>query len=190
MAKKKELELCKLYMSGDRLLMALDDLVGYHYLSGCEPGTLENGEISANYFKFVLDGKIYVAIEDPDDGYRSCMDSILVEPEGEIHNVFEPVLVYCECEPGEDVLNITHAVTNELIISVGTENHDGYYPYFVQRFYPQYIDSIRERRCKECVCKTCMFHVKGECMAGSASSCDGHQLGEPVKTVCVGYINN
>ena len=57
--------------------MNLLDLVGIHIMTGIETGTVKikgqwYSKDNCNYVKFKLDGITYMAVEDPDDGYRSC----------------------------------------------------------------------------------------------------------------------
>ena len=58
----------------------LKDLIGKHILSGVETGVLKRKrywrEEECAYVKFTLDGVTYLAIEDPDDGYRSYMEEL------------------------------------------------------------------------------------------------------------------
>lgn len=190
MEKKKGNELCRLYMSGSRLHLQLKDLTGYHYLSGCEPGMIGEGtDSSVNYLKFILDEKIYIAMEDPDDGYRSAMDSICLDLDGKVNNTFQSVLVYCyyDGSGGDDLLHMQHALTGDPIISVGTDRSDDYYPCFTQHFFPQCL-GIPINRCKNCICRNCFYYVKGECMGHSASSCEG--LIGAVKESCAKFITH
>ena len=65
--------------------MELSDLVGIHKLSGVETGqvnvTDEFGDTQdCGFVKFTLDGVHYMAVEDPDDGYRSrCRELVVSE---------------------------------------------------------------------------------------------------------------
>lgn len=43
--------------------------------------------------RFRLDGNVYVATEDPDDGYRSHMKNLTIAENATMKNVFEPVKV-------------------------------------------------------------------------------------------------
>ena len=62
-------------------MLNLSDLVGAHVLSGIETGVRAFDDSfwceTSNYIKFTLDGITYMAVEDPDDGYRSYMGEIL-----------------------------------------------------------------------------------------------------------------
>src|SRR6185312_11152734 len=75
----------------------LKDLVGAHMLDAVDECTEQVQQWNesfedANVLRFRLDGKVYTAVEDPGDGYRSSMQTIDVS-EAEMKNVFAPVLV-------------------------------------------------------------------------------------------------
>lgn len=65
--------------------MELSDLVGIHKLSGVETGQVSiNDEFGdtqdCGFVKFTLDGVHYMAVEDPEDGYRSrCRELVVSE---------------------------------------------------------------------------------------------------------------
>lgn len=123
----------------------LDSLVGEHVLDGVD---LLNERVKiygenfedASVIRFRLDGVVYTAIEDPDDGYRSSMEKIYAE-KGEIKNAFPPVKITARKKPDDgqtnDTLELIDAVTGKVIVEVGTDNTDDYYPYFVSAFWPE-----------------------------------------------------
>lgn len=92
--------------------------------------------------RFRLDGVTYMAVEDPDDGYRSSMRDLVVDGNANMKNAFPPVEVFVrhrsKGEYGEedDVLELVDAVTSDVILEVGTESVDDYYPIFVVRYNP------------------------------------------------------
>jgi len=122
----------------------LKSLLGGHKLSGVDMinrqiekyGSMED----CNVINFVLDGKTYTAIEDPSDGYRSSMEKIFISDDKVINN-FKPIAVvaiekpctYCE----NDVVQFFDCKTGKLVLEVGTENVDDYYPSFVANFNPE-----------------------------------------------------
>jgi hypothetical protein len=114
----------------------LEDLVGRHELSGVE---LDYRRNNANSIKFVLDGVVYTAMEDEDDGYRSCLGEILIE--GEVKNTFDPVVVDCKMSTGgsERVLEMTNPDIGKAIVRIGTDETDSYYPTYVAEFNPVYL---------------------------------------------------
>lgn len=87
--------------------------------------------------RFRLDGLVYVAKEDAEDGYRSMMSELFVSKDSDMKNVFHERLVYCEMEAGDnDILNIYDTETKQVILSVGTSNFNDWYPCFVAHFDP------------------------------------------------------
>lgn len=96
--------------------------------------------------RFKLDGVVYVAMEDPSDGYRSYLGELKVDEE-EIKNPFSGVEVkgvYRTTSGSyEDwtrkscsILDLVDTTTNEIVVSIGTDNDDDYYPWFVAHFDP------------------------------------------------------
>jgi len=128
----------------------LRSLVGPHVLDAVDFST-ERVPTYGGYFenaqhcRFRLDGIVYIAVEDPSDGYRSSMEHLLLGS-GEMTNVFPPLQVIARhrTESGEgwghqtdDVLELVDAVTGKVVLEVGTENEDDYYPCFVASFHPE-----------------------------------------------------
>jgi hypothetical protein len=127
----------------------LESLAGEHELTGVD--YIASEELKSNYewsgpyngqvIRFVLDGKTYTAREDDNDGYRSAMED-LVEG-GVCKNQFAPQRVLCsirtEGEYGskDDVLEMRDIATGKLVLEVGTDNTDDYYPSFVANFKPE-----------------------------------------------------
>lgn len=96
----------------------------------------------ANAIRFRLDGIVYTAVEDPSDGYRSSLGSIFVSPNDEIRNVFPPTRVVVTKNGNadgqtNDTLQFIDVETSKIVMEVGTDNTDDYYPYFVGEFNPQ-----------------------------------------------------
>lgn len=132
--------------------MILQDLVGLNWLSGVEYDHWETDR-SAIYFR--LNGITYVAMEDDNDGYRSAMEEIkIADPiiyeiseavirteSKQIKNRFEPVQVMCvmrlDWRDSYDILDCYDVITGKLVLSVGTDSTDDYYPSFVSSFYPE-----------------------------------------------------
>lgn len=129
----------------------LKDLVGTTILLGCEWGKADlvryNGEVDVvDIIHFQLGPTTYSMYEDPDDGYRSHLGKIEVD-QHEIRNTFAPCVVVCthktrektpyDDEKSVDILEIRCAETGKLIIEVGTDNADDYYPSCVMSFNPE-----------------------------------------------------
>jgi len=129
----------------------LKDLVGEHILTGVDfseedvPTWFDEEEFeNCSVCRFELDGVVYAAIEDPCDGYRSSMREVQVG--GSISNKIPPHKVICrhiesrddgfgssEC----DTLQIIDCKTGKIVLEVGTDDIDDYYPGYVARFSPE-----------------------------------------------------
>ena len=126
--------------------MELKDLVGLHELSGVDTTTEEvkqwdNHYEDANVVRFVLDGKTYKAIEDPDDGYRSHCNELEVCDEV-VSNNFPPQKVMGKMKDNStyevnDTIQFIDVVTGKVVLEVGTDNTDDYYPYCVMNWSPE-----------------------------------------------------
>jgi hypothetical protein len=128
--------------------MELKDLVGEHNLDAVDflvekikdwGDRLEN----CNVIRFRLDGVVYVAVENPDDGYRSSMRELKTAEALSMTNTFAPVRVVgrhrVNGRHGEedDVLELVDLVTGEVVVEVGTSDVSDYYPGFVANFNPE-----------------------------------------------------
>ena len=128
--------------------ISLIDLVGNHTLDAVD-FTNEDIDLWNNGYtehcqviRFRLDGVCYMAIENPDDGYRSSMKSLVICESPNMNNVFPPLPVigrhrengaYSE----DDILELIDVVTGKTVLEVGTTNVDDYYPCFVAWFNPE-----------------------------------------------------
>lgn len=92
----------------------------------------------ARAVSFILDGTTYTAIEDPIDGYRSAMQDICISSIG-LKNTFSPCEVLCMLRPGCDanVLDMIDTRTCRVVLSVGTDYSDNFYPCFIAEFSPE-----------------------------------------------------
>lgn len=121
--------------------MELKDLVGLHKLSAVDTGFSEdiNGYGPAETISFTLDGITYTAMEDPQDGLRSCMSEIAVDKDRKMKNKFKPVKVvgrYVESY-SRDILELIDIQTGETVLEVGTSDYNDYYPCFVSSWRPE-----------------------------------------------------
>ena len=125
--------------------MQLDDFLGRHVLTGVDFGVEKATEEyyqDANTMAFEMDGKVYLVREDPDDGYRSSMKDI-EEVDIKVVNQFPPCKVEGRrrknSEYGEknDVIDFYDIVTGLVVLAIGTENIDDYYPSYVAYFDPR-----------------------------------------------------
>lgn len=86
--------------------MELSTLVGEHEFSGIETGVINMDDAwgdsqSCNYVKFTLDGVHYMAVEDPEDGYRSCCRELVISDEPP-KNSFQPMRMVCTMKDNEE----------------------------------------------------------------------------------------
>lgn len=124
--------------------MELKDLVGEHELSGIDTYVLppkEYWDDASNAIRFIMDGVTYCAIEDANDGYRSQLESLEITTD-EVKNTFPPQKVIGKVRPnGEyeinDVIEFYDAVTDKLVLAIGTVNTDDYYPSCVLDWNPE-----------------------------------------------------
>lgn len=138
-------ELLSLFDEMKEETVSITDLVGIGALSGVEIGIVSNGSdgcYERNYIDFKLNDKVYRAIEDDNDGYRSMCEKIVVLPSRKIEASFEPVVVYGIMGNGnpyskDEVINFYDIITNKIVLSIGTENADDYYPTFIMNWIPE-----------------------------------------------------
>jgi len=126
---------------GDKV--QLDDFVGKSFRLSGVGGFKNNDETAAAHFTFVLDGVAYDAMEDPQDGYRSALEDIEVIDTKHVTNRFADVEVVCNWSEqslhlgGDQVIEFRDFITGQVVIEVGTERYNDYYPGFVGAFFPQ-----------------------------------------------------
>lgn len=134
--------------------MNLIDLVGIHLMTGIETGTVKREnwwskeEDDCNYVKFRLDGITYMAVEDPDDGYRSMCRNLEVVDE-ECRTKLPDILVECKMRDDEhddiwgteenDILEFYDVSNKQMFMAVGTGNTNDYYPYFAFEYTPEVL---------------------------------------------------
>jgi len=130
--------------------MKLKELVGIKKLDAVDFSTESIKNWGDDYedccvCRFRLDGIVYVAVEDPDDGYRSSMKDLAIDDSAKMKNVFPQIDVRCEYRgksneyDGADVLELVDIKTEGIVLEVGTENTDDYYPWFTAKFHPKTI---------------------------------------------------
>ncbi len=127
--------------------MGLKDLVGSHKLTGVDRGIKPIERWPKKYedceiLRFTLGSITYMAIENPDDGYRSAMKEIIID-NSPTKNIFPGVQVSAMMRRDDstnyknDILELFDTENNKLILAVGTQAYDDYYPMFVSRFHPE-----------------------------------------------------
>jgi hypothetical protein len=127
--------------------VTLDSLIGEHTLDAVDTfveRVKQYGDAfeDANAIRFRLDGIAYTATEDPSDGYRSYLGTLFASDAAEVRNVFPPVRVLARKKADEphqvnDTLELIDVVTGKVVLEVGTDNTDDYYPSFVSAFWPE-----------------------------------------------------
>ena len=116
--------------------ITLESLCGIHTLSAVEYGHSDDGQ--SELFYFTLDGITYCAEEDPDDGYRSAMGSLTISNKQLSTNV-PPTKVLCKMseEKYVDSLLMIDILTQKIVLEVGTDYTEDYYPVFVAAWKPK-----------------------------------------------------
>ena len=115
---------------------------GWHELSGFCDSTVRDSynDEDVNALIICIDGKNYLCYEDPDDGYRS--HSEFKETEQECTNTFPPQRVMIKKYDEENNYDKNHGIKIyspdfELILHVGTQNYDDWYPMAVWEWHPE-----------------------------------------------------
>jgi hypothetical protein len=131
----------------------LADLAGTHVLSArgvfVSPDRAEWADRDATVVVLRLDGVLYAFHEDPSDGYRSSLASVLVLQPGDIPSgalaVFDPMVVEARLcaritdwsSSRDEVLYFVRESDDLVIAEVGTTNLDDYYPNFHHTWTPE-----------------------------------------------------
>ena len=126
--------------------MKLKELKGKHTFTGVEFGTMKDdwlGEV--NTVKFQLDGVTYVAIENPDDGYRSYMEDLRPCADKITNPIPETEVVCVHKATDSDILEVIDAQNGETILRIGTEDIDNYYPVCIFEYSPE---NLHINKCK------------------------------------------
>ena len=125
---------------------------GVHKLTGISDFIYSGWGGYGNGVIIILDDKIYSCYENPDDGYRSY--SVITEgiPDGikeECKVTFPPQLVNVIFEEnGGDYPSWRCRITNnegELILCVGTDDYDDYYPIGIFEYYPENLPINKDK---------------------------------------------
>lgn len=98
----------------------------------------EGGEDGANAIRFCLNGIIYRAMEDRNDGYRSMLGTIS-EHTLPMTNTFHaiPVTAHMSNSSSEHCIQFVSTYTGKIVLEVGTSYSDEYYPSFVACWQPE-----------------------------------------------------
>lgn len=113
---------------------------GWHQMSGfcdCQIKDEYSGE-TLDALIVRIDEKNYLCYEDPDDGYRS--HSELQETDKECTNTFPPQRVMVNHYDRRENKGIEFYNPDfELILLIGTDNYDDYYPCAVYEWHPEHL---------------------------------------------------
>ncbi len=91
-----------------------------------------------NHYK--LNDKVWLALEDPDDGYRSYLKSI--EEVSDYTGIFFPeplakVVVISVSENNFSGYKLIDVEDNHVWLIIGTDDSDSYYPMFIFNYQPK-----------------------------------------------------
>ena len=119
-------------------------LCGKHVLSGVERDYASN---DAECIKFILDNKIYRAIEDPADGYRSCCERIEINGNINCQENIPPTKVVVSLEDSNDrtMLHFYEEEGGTEVLAIGTDYSDACYPICVFRYQPENLPMNRHK---------------------------------------------
>lgn len=115
--------------------VTFEQLHGRHLLCGVDADPSTGGPAS---FLFALGGKTFAVLEDESDGYRSSLQDILCVA-SRVRTVFPPVWVWVSSHPDSyrDTLLFKVDSTGEVVLEIGTNEADDYYPSFVCDWRPE-----------------------------------------------------
>lgn len=130
--------------------MTIDDLVGIHtidargeYIRDANPDSYSENSLVILYR---IDGKLYAFQEDTNDDYRSMLEEVREANERDLEiplAEFAPIVCNFMIRDlhqfgGTDhVLYAVDERTDLLVLEIGTENTDDYYPSFVASWTPE-----------------------------------------------------
>lgn len=127
--------------------MKLIDLIGKHTFTGVELGITERARLARRYgkvnsVKFELDGIIYMATENPDDGYRSYMNELEIINEPLKFKIPQMQVVCVHDTKDEygyksDILSFIDVENGKVFLRIGTKNTNDYYPYCLFEYKPE-----------------------------------------------------
>lgn len=135
-------------------MIELNSLVGKRMLSGVdiETHTDEDGDEEGQAIIFILDGIAYRVEEDPEDGYRSSMKSLTQLSASSVDNRFPAIPVIGKMHIGndgeEDYFELYDVHNMKVVLSVGTDYSDDYYPGFVANWSPENVSHEANRNAR------------------------------------------
>lgn len=103
---------------------------------------------------FKLDHHVLEAVEDPDDGYRSMLENIVVKDARKTRAIFpvrplDRIRVVKSNAPARDGWALMSTRDNYIWLEIGTDYADDYYPYFIFEYRPRPPGSYKFERVKK-----------------------------------------
>lgn len=120
--------------------MTLHDLCGYHLFSGIERfQTPAEYGLTRSGVRFIFDGVSYEVWEDPSDGYRSYLGEIYESDSlpAYLFPVSVPVVCHMDDSECSEILCVRDALNGEIIMRIGTDYSEDYYPQCILEYYPE-----------------------------------------------------
>jgi hypothetical protein len=129
--------------------MKLEELVGNYLLDAVDfseetvKDNYGDGFEHCSVCRFRINSVVYIAAEDPADGYRSTMSDLKEDKEAVMKNTFPPVEVIGKYRDKgkwgneDDIIEFIDVKTGKIVLEIGTENTDDYYPCYVASFHPE-----------------------------------------------------
>ena len=121
------------------ITLTLDALLGKHFLSGVDLHKHSGSFGDSNCISFILDGVTITAVEDPEDGWRSCLGDLFLSGH-EVKNIFPEIEVLIKPYHSHDTVDAIECIdikTQQPVLTVGTDTRDGWYPCFLSDFIPE-----------------------------------------------------
>ena len=127
--------------------ITLKSLAGAHVFTGVERGILRANDLwipDKNTIRFELDGQVYEAVENPDDGYRSYMEKLVISNE-KIKNKIPKTQIVCAYRNDDDcdLLDFIDCKNGKVFLTIGTKHVGDYYPVCIFEYSPEKL-SINE----------------------------------------------
>lgn len=129
--------------------ITLIDLVGEHLFSGIDVSEEKYEGQSCEVINFILDDITYKVIENPSDGWRSYLGDIKISNE-KILNTFPPQKVIIKKKKSDkyqtnNTIQFFDAINKKLILEIGTDNADDWYPYCVMEYHPENMEINKDK---------------------------------------------
>ena len=127
--------------------MTLYDLCGHHLFSGIEMfSTPDEYGLTRSGVRFIFDGVSYEVLEDPSDGYRSYLGEIYESDSlpAYLFPVSVPVICHMDDSQDSEILCVRDILNGVVIMRIGTDYYDDYYPQCILEYYPENMSVNRK----------------------------------------------